>query len=320
MKQILLYMTLALFAAGCSSNPGENSQSVNSILGDCSYESKFGMKPDGLSGESLRIRTHLEYVEDLLRQKDVSMLPADLQNQRRTMLDLLHEYLTAGVFPSNFDYPSQRIPCFIDRTGKICAVGYLVEKTAGRQVAEQINSRHRYEKILAMNDKKVDEWIAGSGLSKVECAMIQPSYGWEPVPVDNNHNHISTSYGVSSAIVGGMNLSLNVLNSVQIANGSDQVTLPVLGMCLGTLQIAMGAVEWPEETMNSTGGYTTNESQKALSMLNIGLGTSTLLLSTWNLIDKNKTKPQTQPSSWNLFGFPSEHNTMGIGFYYARKF
>ena len=320
MKQIFLYLTLALFAAGCSSNHNENSQSVNPILGDDSYESKFGMKPDGQSGEALRIRTHLEYVEGLLRQRDVSTLPAALQQKRQTMIDLLHQYITAGIFPSNFDYPSQRIPCFIDRNGKICAVGYLVEKTAGRQVAEQINKEHRYEKLLAMNDRNVDAWISGSGLTKLECAMIQPSYGWEPIPVDNNYNHISPGYGASSAVLGGVNLSLNVLNGMQISNGSNQQAVPVIGMLLGSLQVLMGAVEWPEETMNSTGGITTNESQKALSMVNIGLGTSTLLLSTWNLIDKKKVSPQTQPSSWNLFGFPSENKSMGIGFYYARRF
>jgi hypothetical protein len=55
-------------------------------------------------------------------------------------------------------------------------VGYLVEKTAGRQLAEDINEKHQYEYISEMNDEIVDNWIANSGLTERECAMIQPTY------------------------------------------------------------------------------------------------------------------------------------------------
>ena len=114
------------------------SQWVNLILGDISYESAFGHKPDATTDNNLRIRTHLEYVENLLRNKNVSDLSTNLQTKRNHLLDLLHDYWTNGVFPKNYDYVDQRKPCFIDKDGTICAVGYLLEQTTSRQVADGI--------------------------------------------------------------------------------------------------------------------------------------------------------------------------------------
>src|SRR6185436_12321081 len=105
----------------------------------------------------------------------------------------------------NYDIADRRAPCFIDKEGRICAVGYLVEKSAGREVAEIINNGHKYQKVFEMNDQFVDDWIFTSGLSKEECAMIQPTYGFLPGAQQN----ISTAYGVSSSILGGSNLALS---------------------------------------------------------------------------------------------------------------
>ena len=149
---------------------------------------------------------------------------------------MLNEYWTAGIFPKNYDYPDQRIPCFIDKDGNICAVGYLIEQTAGRQIAEEINSKYKYEYILAMNDPTIESWIHANGLTKEECAMIQPTYG--PAPTDN---YLSTAYGVSSSLVGGVNLSLNIINGIQISKGANSKTVPILGLIIGAGQITLGA-------------------------------------------------------------------------------
>ena len=69
-------------------------------------------------------------MEELLGNKDVSDLSDEHQKKRKMALQFLHQYWTAGVFPINYDYAERR-PCFIDREGNICAVGYLVAKTAG---------------------------------------------------------------------------------------------------------------------------------------------------------------------------------------------
>ena len=133
---------------------------VNPLLGDISYESKFGHKPDATTDNNFRIRTHLEYVENLLKNKDVSNLSADLKTKRNHLLELLHNYWTNGIFVKNYDYPEQRKPCFINKDGNICGVGYLIEQTASRQIAEAINNKHKYDELLAMNNSTVDNWDA----------------------------------------------------------------------------------------------------------------------------------------------------------------
>ena len=136
MKNLTIIFTLAVTTLffGCNKSSVDSSQMVNPLLGDISYESKFGHKLNATTDNNLRIRIHLEYVENLLRNKDVSNLSTDLKTKRNHLLDLLHDYWTNGIFPKNYDYADQRKPCFIDKYGTICAVGYLLEQTTSRQV------------------------------------------------------------------------------------------------------------------------------------------------------------------------------------------
>ncbi len=118
MKKLSIIFTLivsTLFLS-CNNSSVKKNQQVNSLLGDISYEQKFGHKPNETIDNNLRISTHLEYVENLLRNKDVSNLSADLKIKRNHLLDLLHNYWMNGKFPKNYDYADQRKPCFIDKT------------------------------------------------------------------------------------------------------------------------------------------------------------------------------------------------------------
>ncbi len=179
LSTILTLIIVTIFWSFGNQNK-EHAPTVNSLIGDISFVSKFGHSPTATDDENLRIKTHLEYVENLLRQKDVSAMPEAQREKRNHLLDILHKYWTAGIFPRNYNHPHKRVRCFIDKDGRICAVGYLIEQTAGRQIAERINSGFKYDKILAMDDQLVDNWIASSGLTKVECAMIQPQYASPP--------------------------------------------------------------------------------------------------------------------------------------------
>ncbi|MEW6469704.1 MAG: hypothetical protein AB1458_12305 [Bacteroidota bacterium] len=148
---------------------------VNALLGDIGFVKKFGRLPDELSDRTLRIQTHLQYVEGLLRSASTAHLSAAQKENRNNMLGLLHDYWTAGDFPLNYDYATRR-PCFIDKDGNICAVGYLVQQTAGQEAADKINSLYKYSYITEMQLPELEGWIAASGLSETECAMIQPAY------------------------------------------------------------------------------------------------------------------------------------------------
>ena len=314
MKKVILFLSLILSISHISCNIRSNTkQAINPIIGDISFINKFGHKPDATTDEDLRIKTHFEYVENLLRKKEMPYLSPKLREKRKQLLDLLHDYCTAGVFPRNYDYKETREPCFIDKDNKICAVGYLIEKTMGRPIAENINSKHKYERILEMNDNTVDGWIETSGLTKEECAMIQPTYGSTPTV---NANYISPAYGISSSVLGGLNLSLNTLNGIQISKGANNKTIGMLGLLTGTGQTILGASMIPKTT-NGFYGNTTNESKKTLSMVNIALGTTTMILSAWNLITNKECKEKK--TSLHVNSLQTSDNNTGIVFTLRRK-
>jgi hypothetical protein len=177
MKTLLHFCLVALFAASTTSiHAASTDEPINAILGDASFVQTFGYAPSKHTSEVLRIQTHLEYVETLLRKRDVSHLSAAAQQERAYLLDKLHEYWLAGRFPKNLAYQTRR-PCFIDQFGNICAVGYLVEQSAGRALAERVNAQHQYEYISTMTMPELHAWVRSSGLTVEECGMIQPTYG-----------------------------------------------------------------------------------------------------------------------------------------------
>src|SRR5512139_1692170 len=128
-QPILLMMVISLPFARAQVNG--KFQTINPVIGDLSFQATFGFMPDETTDEDLRIQTHLAYVESRLRQKDVSCLAPEVQQKRAHLLDLLHDYWSAGKFPRNYDHMDVRKPCFIDKDNTICAVGYLVEQTSG---------------------------------------------------------------------------------------------------------------------------------------------------------------------------------------------
>lgn len=314
MKNLTLTLTVLTFILllSCNRSSIDKNQTVNPILGDISYERKFGSKPTSTTSNHIRVSTHLEYVENLLRKTDVSGISTELQARRKSILDLFHTYWTNGVYPKNYDYADQRKPCFIDRDGNICAVGYLIEQTTSRQVADEINNNYKYQELLAMNDQTINNWVSTSGLTKEEFAMIQPAYAGDPT----SNNYISPRYGISSSIITGLNVSINAVNGRQIVKGSTNRTVPVLGIITGVSQVLLGSASYPG--IDGTWGYNENVTQKNLSMLNIGLGTSTVFLSAWNLV-ANRT-PKDKLTTWNIYSFPTENNSNGLAFNMKRNF
>jgi hypothetical protein len=313
MKVISLFLSslILLLLSGC--NHG-NSNLINPIIGDISFVEKFGFQPDNNTDNDLRISTHLQYVERLLRNKDVSLLSKELKEKRAQLLDLLHTYAVAGHFPKNYDFADQRKPCFIDKDKTICAVGYLIEQTAGRPVAEAINAEHQYDTVLEMDNENVDQWIASSGLTKTECAMIQPQYGPQGTQLRNN---IKPAYAIGSAVLMGANVAFNTINVIDLSKSSANCTAPVLGLLAGAGQVTIGAIGFDSE---NDSGYRNDygpSGQRTLSMINIGLGTSTILLSTWNLVRQKKVR--NQRTSWNIFSFPAGNNQTGVGLSLSRK-
>lgn len=130
--------------------------------------------------ETLDIRRHLASVEQRLRALDISGMPQRLQKTRAYYLDCLHHYWRREQFPRNFDQPYRRVPCFIDREGRVCAVAHLLIASGDSELALRIANQANNAYIGQMAFAELDEWVAQSGLSLDELAMIQPTYPGTP--------------------------------------------------------------------------------------------------------------------------------------------
>jgi len=168
-----LLIAIGTAPGGGGAGPGM----VNGVLGDASFIQAFGRRPGPGDSDAIRIRTHLAYVERLLRAVDVSGWSEAARERRRENLDRLHAYAAAGRFPTG-DSPERRLPTFIDDAGRRCAVAALVEASAGPELAFAIGRRFRNAYISAIDDPAFDAWVSTSGLTRDELAMIQPAYGF----------------------------------------------------------------------------------------------------------------------------------------------
>lgn len=236
LMQVVFLLSGAL-AFICATPPELISQhkTVNAVLGDVSYEHTFGHAPAEWTDEGLRIRTHLAYVEKLLESRDLSMLPPHIREARRANVSRLKEYRERGAFPVNEDHPGERQPCFIDRYGNICAVGYLIEQSAGRHLAESINASYQYDYIIDMESAELNKWVAASGLTIEECAMIQPQYDFSERQEEPKFNKTLEATNIS---IGAASL---LLNGVLTGSGTKSYVASGVGFLSGTAGILLGA-------------------------------------------------------------------------------
>ena len=293
---------------------------VNAVIGDESFLKIFGTSPGQSTNEVLRIQTHLLFVENKLRSETPEDLTKKQRKRRETVLNHLHKYLLRGIFPSNYDYPQERKPCFIDRDGKICAVGYLIEKTAGIEAAEKINSVHKYDYIMDMNEAMVTNWAKENGFTLEECALIQPTYGG--IPTDKTLDvPIKASYGISSGLIGGSNIVINILN-LSNNNGASSKTVSRMGLVAGTAQVVLGLANIRKSSIAYTlNGYSTRSSYNAqnnLSYINIAAGAATLFSSAFNLY-LHKNKKDAVRNNVSLYSYPDMNQQLNMGVTLVRK-
>jgi hypothetical protein len=218
-------------------------------------------------------------VEQVLREKPVDDLTPAQRERRVHLLDLLHTYTEAGVFPQNTRHEGFR-PCFIDDQGAICAVGYLVAQTAGRAAAEAINAQFQYGYLMDMNSPLLDEWIAQSGLTRRECAMIQPEYWLAPGEV---HTYLHKPYGFASAGLGGLNSALIAMNLKGYDRQASRVWGAGLGIGAGAASLTIGIVNYKDLYVNGW-VWGPNPRMQNLSMLNMGMGVASMTMGFYRLL------------------------------------
>jgi hypothetical protein len=177
MRAPTIALSLTVAAATAVAAPYDNRGFVdgaNHHVGDAGFRAREGREPTA-ADEKLRMHDHLVYMRDLLGSQPATR--PELAAKRAELLHYLDDYIAAGTTPHNEALP-WRTPVFIDDSGRICAVGYLIERSVGRDLAERIASAHRYEYLedIAAAMPELDSWVAASGLTLDELASIQPGY------------------------------------------------------------------------------------------------------------------------------------------------
>lgn len=205
---------------------------VNAVLGDASWVARFGVEPGPDAPEQLRLRTHLEHVEHLLRSRPTGHLTLAQRAARARHLDRLAEYTRRGEFPRRTVAAGTRRPELIDSEGRICAVGYLIEQSAGWEMAGRIDAEWHGAYIEDMRLPLLDHWAEEAGFTRRELAMIQPAYRDPDVsqPFDTG---LETSVMIAGAAGAGLNSYLAGRGGSSPVAAGAGVTLGIVGLTLG---------------------------------------------------------------------------------------
>jgi hypothetical protein len=163
-------LCLGIFAPSAST---QSIQTIDEVVAAPAYNKVMAVRDLPYIEYHERVTGRLEYLESLLRSRDVSNWPEALRAERMKNIDRLHEYRLAGNFPFNYDHPGQQLPCFLDRNGNLCAVANLIAKSEGMGMVKKITSRYKYATVSEMKMPELDRWIAGSGLTRDEVITIQ---------------------------------------------------------------------------------------------------------------------------------------------------
>jgi hypothetical protein len=147
---------------------------ANHHTGDDGFVAHLGRSP-GPGDEKLRMHEHFVAVRARLAARKATR--PELEATRQKILGYLDAYIAKGTTPDNAHLP-WRTPVFIDDAKTICAVGYLIEQSAGRPLADKIAAAHRYDFIedIAKDMPEVAAWVASSGFTLDELGQIQPGY------------------------------------------------------------------------------------------------------------------------------------------------
>ena len=125
------------------------------------------------------IRTHLQLVEQTLRNRSTEHLSTSQKVNRLAALDQLNNYWNSGAFPVNDEY-NYRTPIFIDKYDNFCAVGYLVKATGHEDVSRMIAAKTNLAYVREMNYTELFAWANEYGFTVDELAWIQPNYTTYP--------------------------------------------------------------------------------------------------------------------------------------------
>ncbi len=174
MRRFIPFLTLPFFFLGFAHLTSERERTAGeSVFADPAYNKVMPVADLGAVEYREGVTARLEYLESVLRERNVDGWPEELRAERLRNLDRLRAYRLAGRFPVNYDHPDRQLPCFLDRDGNLCAVAHLIAESAGMELVKDINARYQYATVSEMEMQEIDRWIASSGLTREEVITIQ---------------------------------------------------------------------------------------------------------------------------------------------------
>ena len=103
--------------------------------------------------------------------------------ERRLNIDRLRAYQSRGLFPINEHVSGGATPIFVDSRDTACAVGHLMRESGWTMEVVDIEATNNLVYITDVSDVSdgpIVEWVARSGLTWEEAALIQPGYAPQP--------------------------------------------------------------------------------------------------------------------------------------------
>lgn len=315
---LIFTLSVFFFFYGKSAENSPHKRKINTVIGGRSFIHAFGEKPSEKIPDQVRIKTHLQYVERILRNRSVDHLSEVQKRNRLNHLNNLREYYQAGEFPHNDSYSDLRRPTIISEDGNICAVGYLIEKSLGREIVEKINQPYKYEYIRDIDHSIFNNWAESSGFTIRELAMIQPMYGPRIVEeVDRNENSVDLSYGIGSAVLTSANILYHTNNPNEPWLFNERSSNHLFGLAAGSESILIGALNLDNkrsftETIGGEGAClefncpplrkvrVTNDTRRALSIANMGVGLVTILRAGYHLIKGTGAREHSSSTSFGV--------------------
>ncbi|MGH0033090.1 MAG: PEP-CTERM sorting domain-containing protein [Myxococcota bacterium] len=124
--------------------------------------------------ERARLVAHFDRV---LERLEAGRAPApDLEERRALQIERLRRYRDAGRFPLNREGHGLTLPIFVDAEDTACAVGWLMREDGWRAEVEAIRRADNHVYVDDVEDGPLLAWVATSGLTREEAAIIQPGY------------------------------------------------------------------------------------------------------------------------------------------------
>jgi len=90
--------------------------------------------------------------------------------RRAKLIDWLHDYRVAGVFPSDGMRP---ISVFVDARGVRCPMAEMIHLSGRDDLVEAVHRKNNTLRLATVHSGPLFDWILDSGLTQEEVALVQ---------------------------------------------------------------------------------------------------------------------------------------------------